>query len=135
MQPRRLLHDIARLPSRQQAAIRIEAVPVVELSELTGAVAEVLLRVPPRETRHEWSLGTAEQLSLQVLIQARCSHCAFEIGTFNGGRPRLLAGTLPGDGHVMDDRPADRPFQQDATTNTFPWRRRWHRLPEFSHGP
>lgn len=87
--------------------------PVVELSELASEVSEVHLRVPPPQTRHAWSLGTAEQLCLQILIQARRSQRAFEIGTFNGGTTRLLAETLPDDGRVWT---IDLPIERFNTT-------------------
>jgi predicted O-methyltransferase YrrM len=98
--PRRFAREAARLPLRQLAAARIAALPVIELAELTGGVQEAVVRLPPRDTRHVWSLGAAEQLNLQVLLRARGCSTAFEIGTFNGGTTRLLAETLPEDGRV-----------------------------------
>jgi len=105
--PGRYLREVARLPLEQQAAARIASLPPVELADLTGDVHEVTVQLARRDTRHTWSLGAAEQLSLQVLIRTRGCRTAFEIGTFNGGTTRLLAEALPEDGHVWTlDLPA-----------------------------
>jgi predicted O-methyltransferase YrrM len=98
--PRRYVRKAARLPLEEEAAAKIAALPLVELSDLTGDVRDVTVRIADRDTRHTWSLGAAEQLSLQVLIRARRCTTAFEIGTFNGGTTRLLAETLPAEGRV-----------------------------------
>lgn len=98
--PRFHLREATRLPLRNEASARIASLPIVEFAELTGEMPEVVVQLPKVGTRHPWSLGAAEQLSLQVLIRARGCKTAFEIGTFNGGTTRLLAETLPEDGHV-----------------------------------
>jgi len=98
--PRRFLREAARLALQHEAAARLASLPVVELAELAAEADELVVRLPRAVTRHPWSLGAAEQLSLQILIRARGCKTAFEIGTFNGGTTRLLAETLPEDGHV-----------------------------------
>ena len=98
--PRRFFREVARLPLQREAASRIASLPVAELADLAGEVHDVVIRLPTPSSRHSWSLGTPEQLSLQVLIRARGCRTAFEIGTFNGGTTRLIAETLPDDGHV-----------------------------------
>jgi len=111
--PRRFLRTAARLPLEQQAASRIAALPVVELADLTGDASEVVVRLPAARTRHAWSLGPCEQLSLQVLIRTRGCMTAFEIGTFDGDTTRLIAETLPDNGRVWTiDLP---PARFDAT--------------------
>ena len=111
--PLRYLREAARLPLQQQAATRMSSLPVIELAALTGDVREISVRLTPRESRHDWSLGVAEQLILQVLIRARRCETAFEIGTFNGGTTRVLAETLPEQGRVWTiDLP---PNEFDAT--------------------
>ena len=111
--PRGLLRDAGRLPLQRQASARLKSLPIVELSDLTNGVGEVAIRLPQSTTRHAWSLGVAEQISLQVLIRSRGCKTAFEIGTFNGGTTRILAETLPDEGHVWT---IDLPTAQfDAT--------------------
>ena len=107
--PRRYLRGAARLPLEQQAAARIMSLPVIELADLVDFSSEVTVRFGAKADRHGWSLGTGEQLVLQVLIGARACHTAFEIGTFNGGTTRLIAETLPDDGRVwtIDLPPAE----------------------------
>lgn len=101
------------MPLEHQAAARIASLPVIDLADLAADVMEVTVRLAPKSSRHDWSLGAAEQLILQVLIRARRYRTAFEIGTFNGGTTRLLAEALPDDGEVwtIDFAPA----QFDAT--------------------
>jgi predicted O-methyltransferase YrrM len=88
------------VPRIQQAEARIAALPAVEVADLAAGVDHVVVRLAPRETRHAWSLGAAEQLTLQILISARGCNTAFEIGTFNGGTTRLIAEALPDEGRV-----------------------------------
>jgi hypothetical protein len=96
----RFLRDIVRLPLQSEASARLASLPIVELADLSGEVNEIAVGLPDAASRHGWSLGAAEQLSLQVLIRTRDCRTAFEIGTFNGGSTRLLAETLPQDGRV-----------------------------------
>ena len=111
--PRRYLRDAARLPLQLAASTRIAALRLIDLSELTCGVGEVLVQLTRADTRHAWSLGAAEQLSLQVLARVRGCNTAFEIGTFNGGTTRLLAEALPAAGQVWTlDLP---PVAFDAT--------------------
>jgi hypothetical protein len=98
--PLRYARQASRLPLEQQAADRIGAQRVFELADVTNGVKDVSVRLAPRDGRHAWSLGAAEQLVLQVLLLSRRCGTAFEIGTFNGGTTRLLAETLPEDGIV-----------------------------------
>ena len=85
------------------------SLPVIELADLVDFSSEATVRFGAKADRHGWSLGTGEQLVLQVLIGARACHTAFEIGTFNGGTTRLIAETLPDDGRVwtIDLPPAE----------------------------
>jgi predicted O-methyltransferase YrrM len=111
--PRRYLRGAARLPLEQEAAARIKSLPIVELADLVDVSSDLTVRVGATADRHGWSLGSGEQLLLQVLIRARGCHTAFEIGTFNGGTTRLIAETLPEDGKVWTmDLPPD---EFDAT--------------------
>jgi predicted O-methyltransferase YrrM len=107
--PRRYLRGAARLPLEQRAAALITSLPVIQLADLVGVSSDVTVRVGAKAGRHGWSLGTGEQLVLQVLIRARGCQTAFEIGTFNGGTTRLIAETLPEDGKVwtIDLPPAE----------------------------
>jgi predicted O-methyltransferase YrrM len=98
--PRGLAKDVARLPLEREAAALISTLPVVELSDLTGDTARASVSVPPRSTRHDWSLGTAEQIVLQLLVRVRGCRTAFELGTFNGATTRVIAEALPSDGKV-----------------------------------
>ena len=88
------------MPLEQQAAARIASLPVVELADLIGDVNGMTVNVAPKGERHDWSLGAAEQVILQLLIRARGCSTAFEIGTFNGGTTRVLAEALPEEGRV-----------------------------------
>jgi predicted O-methyltransferase YrrM len=82
------------------------ALPTIELVDITGAM-EVSLSIEASPHRHAWSLGPAEQFALRAILAGRRVRTAFEIGTFNGGTTRLLAESLPEDGHVITlDLPA-----------------------------
>jgi predicted O-methyltransferase YrrM len=94
------LRAAARLPLEQQAEACIAALPAIELPELTSGATNVRIRLPSARDRHPWSLGVAEQLILQTLVQARHCRTAFEIGTFNGGTTRLIAEALPDEGEI-----------------------------------
>lgn len=85
----------------------------MEVADITGDTPEIHVRLAAKSSRHDWSLGAAEQLILQVLIRTRGYRTAFEIGTFNGGTTRLLAETLPQDGRVWTIDLPQREF--DAT--------------------
>jgi predicted O-methyltransferase YrrM len=98
--PGGLLREAARLPFERQARERIGALPLVELPDLTGHTEAMTVRLPHSSTRHPWSLGAAEQIVLQALIETRQVKTVFEIGTFNGGTTRLLAEAVPEDGVV-----------------------------------
>src|SRR5437899_11284845 len=116
--PMGYLRGVARLPLEQEAAARIALLPVVELADITGDTAEIPVRLAAKSSRHAWSLGTAEQLILQVLIRTRGCKTAFEIGTFNGGTTRLLAEALPQDGRVWTiDLPRSEFDGTQAPTN------------------
>jgi predicted O-methyltransferase YrrM len=105
--PAGYLRQAGRLALEREAAARITALGVTELAELTAGVHEVSVRLPERASRHGWSLGVAEQLTLQALIRSRGCRTAFEIGTFNGGTTRLIAEALPSDGKMWTiDLPA-----------------------------
>lgn len=118
---RQSLRQIVRSPLEKQAAALLEALPTVDLADITGAVAfQASVRAP--ETRHGWSLHAADQLVLQAIIAARGMRTAFEIGTFNGGTTRLIAEALPEDGQVwtLDLPPADFDVTQSPDDFTGP---------------
>jgi hypothetical protein len=104
-------------------------------------VDEIAVGLPDAASRHAWSLGAAEQLSLQVLIRTRDCRTAFEIGTFNGGSTRLLAETLPQDGRVwtldlppaaFDDAQAPAGFVGSQVGLAYATHPRRRRLPSSS---
>ena len=110
--PGQLARGVARFPLEAQAARLIDALPVLELADVTGAVA-FEMQVQPRSSRHAWSLGASEQLVLQAILAGRKVRTAFEIGTFNGGTTRLLAEGVCAGGRVTTlDLP---PLAFDAT--------------------
>lgn len=98
--PAELGRAAVRLPLVHEATALLEALLLVELVELTGTTT-FPAAISAADTRHEWSLGAAEQLVLQALVHARGVRSAFEIGTFNGGTTRVLAEALPPDGRVV----------------------------------
>ena len=84
--------EAVRLPLRQQAGTRMAALPLIELADLTGAEREVSVVLSSVENHHIWTLRTAEQLVLQVLLRTRACVTAFEIGTFfPAERPRAFS--------------------------------------------
>ena len=91
---------MARLPLVHEAEVRLAALPRVELVSMTGPIS-FITTLSPAASRHEWSLGAAEQFVLQALIHSRQIRHAFEIGTFNGGTTRIIAEALPEDGNVV----------------------------------
>jgi predicted O-methyltransferase YrrM len=106
-QPSSLLRSICRAPLAHQAQLVLETLTVVELGDLV-ADNRFTVTLPRSSGRHEWSLGTAEQLIVQVLIAGRDVSNVFEIGTFNGGTTALMAEALPPDGTVVTvDLPDD----------------------------
>jgi predicted O-methyltransferase YrrM len=110
--PAVLARGIARAPLELQAARLIEALPTVELVAVTGP-ATFQISLATVSSRHEWSLGVAEQVVLQAIVSGRGVSSAFEIGTFNGGTTCVLAEALPPDGRVVTiDLP---PAEFDAT--------------------
>lgn len=113
--PLGVMRDAARLPLERQAAARIAALPVVEVADLTGDAEQITVALPPRTSRHAWSLGAAEQMILQAIVKARACTTAFEIGTFNGGTTRLLAEALPDHGRVWT---IDLPEQEFDSTQS-----------------
>jgi predicted O-methyltransferase YrrM len=79
----------------------------VDLSELLSD-RRFSVTIPEPMSRHEWSLGTAEQLILQILIAGRRVSDVFEIGTFNGGTTALMAQHVPATGRIVTlDLPDD----------------------------
>ncbi|MDQ1565190.1 MAG: hypothetical protein QOF96_70 [Actinomycetota bacterium] len=98
--PGKLLRQLGRTPLVEEAGRRIGALPVAELGSLTNE-SSFTATIAPLDSRHQWSLGTAEQLVLQALVSGRKVRTAFEIGTFNGGTTRLLAEAVPEDGQVV----------------------------------
>jgi predicted O-methyltransferase YrrM len=72
----------------------------MELNEIVPADRDYAVRIAAKESRHGWSLGAAEQIVLQLVLQGRQCLDVFEIGTFNGGTTKLLAESLPDNGRV-----------------------------------
>lgn len=105
--PRSLARTVVRTPLEAQAAGLLDALPRVELVDITGPIT-LPVTIEPAAARHAWSLGAAEQFVLQAILAGRDVQSAFEIGTFNGGTTRILAEGLPDDGRVttMDLPPA-----------------------------
>jgi SAM-dependent methyltransferase len=97
--PRETVRSIARAPLELQATRLLDALPRLELADLTDSEAVTLTFGGPAG-RHAWSLGFAEQLALQAIVSARRMTSAFEIGTFNGGTTRILAEALAEPGRV-----------------------------------
>ena len=111
--PSRTARGIFRLPLEQDAAARIAALPALELVELVPGGKNYDVTVGLQSARHSWSLGSSEQMILQILLRGRGCTKVFEIGTFNGGTTRLLAESLPDGGKVWTiDLP---PTEYDAT--------------------
>lgn len=110
--PRKLAHGLAKYPFVLAAERRMGRLPQLQLVELLESpVHEV--RLTMSASRHPWSFGAAEQIVLQMLIADRGVHCAFEIGTFNGGTTAMIAENLPDDGRVVTVDLPDEAF--DAT--------------------
>jgi len=97
--PVELARGVARFPLEAEAARLLDALPELELVDITGPVS-FPVRLEPRSHRHAWSLGAAEQFVLQAIVAGRGVRTAFEIGTFNGGTTKLLAEALPATGRV-----------------------------------
>jgi len=91
---RQLAYSAARLPLEVAAAKQLSAIPPVELAELTGPISYQAV-IASTDSRHEWSLGAAEQIVLQAVVAGRNVRSVFEIGTFNGATTRLLAEAVP----------------------------------------
>lgn len=118
LSPGRAARTMLRAPLEGAASRRISALPRRELAEVVDA-GQYTVEVAARGTRHDWSLGAAEQIVLQLLIQQRAVSSAFEIGTFNGGTTRLIAESLPEKGRVvtLDLPPAE--FDRTQTPSNF----------------
>jgi predicted O-methyltransferase YrrM len=117
--PGRTARGFARLPLEQQAATRIAGLPLVEIQDLLPPVQAHEISLPSAASRHRWSLGTAEQIILQLIIRERACVDVFEIGTFNGGTTRLLAEVLPENGHVWTIDLAEEEFDATQGPNHF----------------
>jgi predicted O-methyltransferase YrrM len=97
---RRLIREVARTPLMMRARDQIAALPTAQLADIVGT-SNFEVSIAPVASRHDWSLGAAEQLVLQAVILSRRVVDVFEIGTFNGGTTRLLAETVPSNGRVV----------------------------------
>lgn len=93
------LRQVARSPLEYHASRLLESIPALELVDVTGPM-DFKSTILPREARHRWSLGVAEQYVIQALIVQGSIKAVFEIGTFNGATTRLIAECLPDDGHI-----------------------------------
>lgn len=113
------MRSMARTPLVRSAAVLLESLEAVDLSDITGGLTfEATVSAP--DSRHAWSLHAADQLVLQAIVAGRVARTAFEIGTFNGGTTRVLAEALPDDGQVwtLDLSPAEFDATQAPTAFT-----------------
>lgn len=116
--PRGWLRSTVKAPIVAGAARRMGALPRAELTSLIPA-STYSVRLTELAGRHGWSFGAAEQLVLQMLIEARRVKRAFEIGTFNGATSALIAEALPEDGEVVTVDLPDEAFTASQHPETF----------------